>query len=355
MAEIPDATDRPTVSIVIPCRNEERHIARCLNSVIANDYPHEDWEILVVDGMSTDGTRDILVEYSRRFRFIKMLDNPGKITPAAMNRGLRAARGEIIVRMDAHSTYAANYVSRCVKGLRDHDADNVGGVWIIGPMESTALAEAISLVLAHRLGVGNAHYRLKPSEPREVDTVPFGCYRREVFDRIGLFDENLRRGQDMDFNRRLVAAGGKILLLPDVICYYHPRTDLWAFVKHNFWNGIWVFYPMRFGAVAFSLRHLVPGLFVGVLFATLGAGVLQKGWVSFAVVSGAYLAAAVGLGVLESVRRKKVLLMLSVPLGLAALHLAYGLGTFVGLAGVLWRPRFWRTLFGGSRPRRESP
>lgn len=353
---------RPFVSVVIPCRNERKHINRCLDSVIENDFPKEDLEILVVDGMSSDGTRDILAKYCEQYPFIHMLDNAGRITPKALNTGVRAAKGEIIVRMDAHTTYAPDYVSRCVNGLQQHGADNVGGVWVIEPTESTVFAEAIGVALAHPFGVGNAHYRLKPNAPMEVDTVPFGCYRRQVFERVGYFNEDLRRGQDMDFNVRLAAAGGRILLLPDVVSYYHPRTRWSAFVRHNLWNGIWVCYPLRYGSVAFSLRHLVPGAFVLFLLTTAGVGfVWVPSWLATALGAGAYAVVAMIVSVSAAYVRRKPGLLLTLPLVFASLHLAYGIGTVTGALGVVWSRGFWRTVFKkkpatqGRSPKVSSP
>jgi glycosyltransferase involved in cell wall biosynthesis len=340
------------VSAVIPCRNEARHIEDCLASIVASDFPKERLEVLVVDGQSDDGTVALIERVAAEHPWITLLHNPGRTAPRAMNLGIRAARGEVILRMDAHTTYPPEYIRRCVEGLLENEADNVGGRWVIQPKESTPLAQAVAVALAHRFGVGNAHYRLQPTAPREVDTVPYGCYRRDVFDRVGWFNEDLRRGQDMDFNLRLRAVGGRIVLLPDVYCYYHPRATWWAFTRHNFWNGIWVLTPMRFGRVAFSPRHLVPGLLVLVL---VGGALVGLAWPPAGLLA---LAAAVGYGaavVAASVhgawRAGKLRLALLLPFVFASLHLAYGAGTLVGFVRVLGTRGFWRALVGrGLRP-----
>src|SRR5690348_3576399 len=170
----------PTVTVIVPCRNEAAFVGMCLDSIEANDFPHDRLEVLVVDGMSDDGTRDMVAQYTRRDTRIHLLDNPRRITPAALNIGIAAAKGDIIMRMDAHNAYPSNYISTLVTWLVDTGADNVGGAWITRPANTTRRARAIAAALAHPFGVGNAHFRLGVREPRWVDTVPFGCYRRDV-------------------------------------------------------------------------------------------------------------------------------------------------------------------------------
>lgn len=349
MNDSTDATAPNPVSIVLPCRNEARHISACLASILANDFPQDQLEVLVVDGLSEDSTRDVIASYARRYPCIRLLNNERRITPCALNIGIRAARFGIIMRMDAHTTYAPDYIHRCVTALHKHGADNVGGRLVTVAREDTWLARAISVALSHRFGVGDSLFRLTPSDVQDVDTVPFGCYRREVFDRVGMFDENLRRGQDMDFNVRLKAAGGRILLVPDVVSYYHPRTSARAFVRHNLWNGVWVFYPMRYGRVAFAPRHLVPGAFVATLLVTGLSGLVWRParWLAAVAVTTYVLALTVATARAAWTRRRRELLV-TLPPTFAALHLAYGLGTVIGLIRVLPRRVFWRVLFGRS-------
>ncbi|MEN6451593.1 MAG: glycosyltransferase family 2 protein, partial [Thermoguttaceae bacterium] len=189
-----DAT--PRVSVIVPCRNEAAWIERCLESIAANDFPKDQMELLVLDGMSTDGTRAIIGQSAPKFPWMRLLDNPRKTAPAAMNIGIAAARGKIVVRMDAHNEYPSDYISKLVYWLEKSGADNVGGVSAVCPSNDTAAAKAIAFGCSHFLGVGNARYRIGVTKPTEVDTVPFGCYRREVFEKIGPFDEELVRNQD---------------------------------------------------------------------------------------------------------------------------------------------------------------
>lgn len=238
------------VSIIIPCRNEEKFIGKCLDSIIAQDYPIDNLEVLVVDGMSEDNTRKIVKNYIQKYSFVKLLENPQKIVPTALNIGIKNAKGDIFIIMGAHSIYEKDYIFKCVKYLHAYDVDNVGGIGITLPGDNTIIAKSIALALSHPFGVGNAYFRIGSKEPRYVDTVPFGCYKREVFDRIGLFDEDLVRNQDDEFNLRLIKNGGKILLGPDIISYYYARDSihkLWkmyfqygyfkpSVAKKNWWN-----------------------------------------------------------------------------------------------------------------------
>ena len=256
------------VSVIIPCRHEAEWIERCLMSVIANDYPHDHLEVFVVDGMSEDGTREIVKSIAEQHPFIMLLDNPRKSAPAALNIGIAAASGDVIMRMDAHNEYVEHYISSLVAWLNKSGADNVGGVWVTRAANETAIARAIADAQTHRFGIGNAHYRLGTSEPRYVDTVPFGCYRREVFDRIGGFDEELLRNQDIEMNHRLRRNGGSILLVPDVESYYYARSSLGTFAKMSFQNGYFNPLVVRKTGGRITLRQIVPPLFVLSLFLT---------------------------------------------------------------------------------------
>ena len=168
----------------MPCRNEEIFIGRCLDSIIANDYPKDKLEILVVDGMSKDRTKEIVSKYSQKYSFLKIMSNPEQITPMAFNRGIKASIGEVIMIMGAHSEYRKDYISKCVRHLMEGKYDNVGGVQKILPQNDSSTAWAISYVLSSCFGVGNARYRIGTKKPMIVDTVWGGCYKREIFDRF---------------------------------------------------------------------------------------------------------------------------------------------------------------------------
>jgi glycosyltransferase involved in cell wall biosynthesis len=255
----------PRVSIIIPCRNEERYIAACLDSILASEYPADRLEILVADGQSNDGTRSILVRYAALHPKIVLLDNPRGTTPAGLNVAIRAASGEIVIRMDAHVLYPPDYIPRLVAGLRESGADNVGGVLETVPADGSPTARAIAIGLSHRFGVGNSYFRTGITVPRDVDTVPFGCYRREVFDRIGLFDEELIRNQDDEFNFRLITSGGRVLLLPDVLCRYFARRSFRQLARMYYQYGYFKPLVVRKVGRVMTVRQLIPAMLVGSL------------------------------------------------------------------------------------------
>ena len=226
---------KPSISIILPCRNEVRFLGACLDSILASDYQQERFEILVSDGMSTDGTRELVANYQRTFSNVRLIDNPARVTPAGLNRAIEASKGEVIVRLDAHSTIAPDYLSKAVGYLEQNQADNVGGAMHTVARDRGWFAKAIRVALSHPFGVGDSHFRTEDpgGSPRWVDTVFGGCWKREVFDRVGKFNEHLARGQDMEFNLRLTKAGGRILLAPDMRSYYFARATYLEFVKHN--------------------------------------------------------------------------------------------------------------------------
>lgn len=330
------------VSIIIPCRNEEKHIDKCLDSVIDQDYPKESLEVLVIDGMSKDKTKKIIEGYSHKYHFIRYLENSKKITPCALNIGIKNAKGEIIIRMDAHAKYEKDYISKCVKYLNDYNVDNVGGNMITLPIEDSLIGRSIVKVLTNKFGVGNSAFRTGSKEPKFVDTVFGGCYRKEIFDKIGLFNENLSSSQDMEFNLRLIRSGGKILLVPDIISYYYTRSNLVSFIKNNFRNGFWVVYPLKFVKIPLRWRHYIPLAFVSVL---LGLALLALYWrifgylflftMGFYLLTNAFFSAKV---VVSEKKRRYFFIMI---LTFTIFHLSYGFGSMVGLVKVLFSKNFW--------------
>ena len=301
---------------------------------MANDFPKHQMEILIVDGGSSDGTRDVAKAYSLRYPFIRLLDNPRRKTPVALNIGIRASVGDPILRMDAHATYAEDYIASCVRALEEHDVWNVGGIMQTLPREDTLIGHAIVAVLGHPFGVGNSQFRVHPREPTWVDTVFGGCYRRCVFQKIGLFNERLDRGQDMEFNKRVKAAGGRTLLLPDIVSYYYARSDLPTYLRHNYINGIWAILPFRYSAVMpVGWKHLVPLAFALALvsLAVLWLFRVPLSGLLFASVMGSYLTVNVAVSLTVAAGLRRLSLLPALVLGFAALHVPYGLGSIVGV------------------------
>ena len=326
--------DLPRVSIVVPCRNEEEFIGPCLDSILDNDYPKDRLEILVVDGMSEDRTRGIVAFYALYHPFIRLLENPKKVTPAALNIGIAEANGEVVMRMDAHAVYDQQYIVRCVEALERHEADDVGGVWVVLPRKSTLVARAIAQSLSHQFGVGDAHYRVTSSPaPRWVDTVPFFCVRKDIFSGVGLFNEDLVRGQDMEFSQRLRKAGGRILLVPQVVSRYYPRSDLKSFWRHSFENGVWAVLPFAYSSVIpIRWRHLVPLVFVTSLIGSAMMLLLASPFLmAFPAILGAYTLVNLAASLQITYRESDPRYILAMPLVFGMLHFAYGVGSFWGL------------------------
>lgn len=322
---------KPLVTVIIPCRNEAPRIRECLESIAANEYPRDRLEVLVVDGQSGDGTRAIVAEFAGRDPRVQLLDNPRKITPAALNVGLARARGQIIIRMDAHNGYPPNYIPALVNWLETSGADNVGGVWVTRPGADTAVAQAIAVALSHPLGVGNAHYRIGAAAPRWVDTVPFGCYRRSVFERIGGFDEELVRNQDDEFNCRLIRSGGRILLVPEIVSSYYARDSLAKVGRMFYQYGYFKPLVLRKIGRVMTVRQLIPALFVAVL----AIGAVAAPWIApvrllWALVILAYAAAILACS-LAAMFRHGIACGLALPLTFPVLHVSYGLGFLQGL------------------------
>lgn len=332
------------VSVIVPCRNEARFIGRCLDSIISQDYPKDRIEVLVVDGMSEDGTRTIVHGFAETHPFVKMLDNPKKITPCALNAGILGSSGELVLWMSAHNHYERSYIRKCVNASINYAAENVGGVIVPMQRNNSFMGKAIIAAISNPFGVGNSRFRVPPAEPIEVDTVFGGCYRRDVFSKIGLFNERLIRGQDMEFNLRLRRAGGRIILVPDIVSYYHARSGFLSFCRHNLANGLWAILPFAYSdIVPVSPRHLVPLFFFGAIVATLAVSFFSPVvFKLFLLGTGVYLLTAVIFSLKIVVYKKDLRYSLFMPLTFAALHLTYGAGSLWGLLKVLLSPSFWK-------------
>lgn len=313
------------VSVLIPARNEERHIAACLDSILVNDFPQERLEVLVLDGMSEDRTREIVQRYTRRYSFIGWRENPDRSVPAALNLGLRTARGQIILRMDAHTVYARDYIRKCVEWLRASGAANVGGVQ--QAVGDTLLTQAIALATCHPFGIGNAYFRYG-REPRCVDTVYLGAWFKHKLEEVGGFNEQWLVNEDYELNCRLREVGGRILLSPNIRCEYHVRSSLLSLARQYFRYGMWRVKTVLAHPRALRWRQLVPVSFVLALVLSLlllwsgsplgwvvpGVYVLATGWATVA------LALRAGWGYTALL-----------PIVFWVLHFSYALGFLAGI------------------------
>jgi glycosyltransferase involved in cell wall biosynthesis len=330
---------RPRVSVIIPCRNESQHIADCLDSVLATAYPRDRLQVIVADGLSDDGTRQIVADYARRHPCIQLVDNTKRITPSALNAALGAATGDVVVRMDSHTRYPSAYIPRLIEWLQTSGADNVGGVCMTRAANDGTWARAIAVGLAHPFGVGNSYFRIGVDRPRWVDTVPFGCYRRDVFKRIGLFDEELVRNQDDEFNLRLIRAGGRILLVPDVVSEYQARASLGQLWRMYYQYGYFKPLVIRKVGRVLTARQLAPATFVLVLTAAAalalwipGAGAVGLAvLLAYAVASAAFAARAA--------RRHGTGVGAALMVVFAVLHVSYGVGFLARLFDLAGRTR----------------
>ena len=324
----------PKISIIIPIYNEEKYIKECIFSIMQCDYDIAQMEILLVDGMSEDGTREIIRQLQQKYACIALIDNPQKIAPVAMNLGIKEAKGEYLFIVSAHASYTKSYFTKLVEQIQRLDADCVGGVLKTDVKNHSVKADAIKEVLSHPLGVGNASFRTGSTQIREVDTVAFGCYNKKTFELYGYFDETLVRNQDIELNKRIVNGGGKIYLIPDVQCTYYARENFRDLAKNQYQNGFWnmltAYYTKTLNSL--SLRHFIPLLFVLSLIIPFGISFIfpQMLWLSlFSLVS--YLSLVIIISIkLKNSSNSIVYLIMS----FLILHFSYGLGSLMGLFAV---------------------
>ncbi len=317
------------ISVIIPMRNEENYVGPCLDSVLAQVQERADIEVLCVDGASTDRTAAIVQEYARRDARVRLVDNPGAIVPVGMNRAIAQARGDVLIRLDCHAEYAADYIARCVEVLERTGADNVGGYMTTRPGRDTAVGRAIAAATTSRFGVGGSAFRVGGVE-READTVPFGCFRRDVFTRFGLYDERLVRNQDIELNSRIRHGGGRIVISPQIKLTYYNRSTYSGLRQQAFHNGLWNLYTIFLVGGGLRARHFVPLGFVLCLLIIPLAGLLwHPAWVLFGLLWVLYLAA--GLSQAVPAARAACTSTGLVLLAFIQLHLAYGVGSLVGM------------------------
>lgn len=339
----PSSEELPFASVLVAARNEEKHISKCLDSIVASDYPKDRMEILVIDGMSNDRTREIVRDYASLSPLIRLLDNPKRHFPAAMNVGIENARGDVILITSAHSLCNPKYVSACVRHQQETGAENVGGVARIERGSETNVGRAIALALASKFGSGNAHVKTGAKGPIWADTAAFGCYRRELFDEIGLFDERLLSSSDLDLNLRIRQTGGRILLIPEIEVQYFADATLRAFLKHNFADGVWISYVMKFGKRAWSWRHWVPAAFVMSLVMAFALSKVNRGflWLGLGIVA-LYAAVSLAVSLQIAVREREPRYSFLLPIVFAVRHFVHGIGALYGLILVILPGEHWK-------------
>jgi succinoglycan biosynthesis protein ExoA len=321
-----------TVTVVMPVRNEAAFIERSLGAVLAQDYQSDRLEVFVADGLSTDGTREIVSRFKTAHSNLRLIDNPQKIVASGLNLALSEARGEFIVRVDGHTVIASDYVRNCVKALTSTGADNAGGR--MTPVSNSLFGRAVAAATCSRFGVGSARFHY--SQRQEwVDTVYLGAWRRDLFTGIGKFDETMVRNQDDEFNYRLRAHGGKILLDPTIKSEYHNRATPLALWKQYFQYGFWKVRVMQKHPRQMQFRQFAPPTFVAtVVLLALLAAVMKAAWLPMLAVLTVYVLANL-LGSILTASRSSLQVLPLLPLTFALIHFAYGLGFLFGLL------RFW--------------
>ena len=317
----------PTVSIIIPVYNEERYIRNCIESLISQDYGIKDTEWIFIDGGSVDKTKEIVGSYVEDYP-IAILINKRKITPVSLNMGIQASRGKYIVRMDAHAAYPPDYVSKCIKILEQTGADNVGG--IIETVGNGFIGGAIAKMLSSRFGVGDSSFRTGGTNGY-VDTVPFGAFRRDVFETIGCFNEDLLRSEDNDINARIIASGGKVYLSPEIHSTYYCRDSVKGILKQGVQNGNALFQTLKVNPKAMRIRHYIPFLFL----LSLVCLPIIANWVVpirylFIAECTCYSALDVWFSFVKPKAKYGFITLWLFPL----FHISYGFGSVLGLLGI---------------------
>jgi glycosyltransferase involved in cell wall biosynthesis len=325
------------VSVVLACRNEAKHIDNVLRSLTAQQTQGFDCEFILADGMSTDSTRERIAAHAAAQPTIRMIDNPGRIVATGLNAAIRESGGEVIVRMDAHTEYAPDYVRSCLRVLNRTGADNVGG-----PARTRAeglMQRAIATAYHAPFACGAAKFHDTGYEG-PVDTVTYGCWRREAFTRYGYFDEALVRNQDDEHNLRIVRGGGRVWQSPEIVSWYWPRSSLAGLFRQYFQYGFWKVAVIRKHRLPASIRHLIPGAFVLWLIASIvtaaagfaidDAAVADAGMFALTGAALSYTAAAVAAAVTCPKPYGRDVTA-TLPVVFAVYHISYGLGFLMGM------------------------
>src|SRR5919108_4319915 len=253
----------PKVSVIVPCYNEQSTILLMLKALRSQTFPRAEMEVVIADGMSTDGTRAAITTFQENFPdlAVRVVDNVNRSIPSGLNRAIEAARGEIIIRFDGHSQPYPDYVANCLIAHEAGRGDNVGGVWEIRPGADTWMARSIAVAAAHPLGVGDALYR-HAKHAAQVDTVPFGSFRRSLIEQVGFFDESLLTNEDYEFNARVRKSGGKIWLDPSIRSIYFARATLLELIRQYWRYGFWKWRMLRRYPDTLRWRQALPPLFI---------------------------------------------------------------------------------------------
>ena len=328
-----------SVSILIPCYQERNFIRPCLESVLAFELPEgTEIEILVLDGMSDDGTREIVREISAGDDRVRLVDNPRRTQSAALNLGIPMARGEYIMRLDAHSVYPANYLALTLETALRTGADNTGGAVATlrrGEGYQSALVQALT---THKFGVGDSGFRTDAPEG-PADTVPYGFFKRGIFGKVGLFDERLLRAQDYEMNRRIIHHGGRIWMNPKIQVHYYQQPDLASFIRKQIVHEApYNAYMWYLAPYAFTPRHAVTGVFAFGVLAGLALSPFSRAIrLTFGLIMLLYFSLAILAGIQQAIRYREPRHVLFAPIGFFLFHFLHGIGILIGLGRLVTR------------------
>ncbi|HWR66158.1 MAG TPA: glycosyltransferase family 2 protein [Bellilinea sp.] len=321
-------TGSETVSIVVPCYNEEQTIGLLLSAIAAQTYPRAQMEVILADGNSSDSTRERIAQFQADHPGLnlRVIDNPKRIIPAGVNLAIQAASGNIIIRLDAHSVPEPTYVERCVAGLQAGLGENVGGLWLIEPGKAGWMAQSIAIAASHPLGAGDARYRYS-TKAGEVDTVPFGAFKRSLFERIGYFDETLVTNEDYEFNTRIRANGGKIFFDPAIRTQYFARPTLGALARQYWRYGYWKWRMLKRFPETLRWRQALPPIFVlGVLLLLILSIWFVPARIVLLAGLSIYAALIIAASISHARRNKDNRLIIGIPAAITTMHFAWGSG-----------------------------
>jgi glycosyltransferase involved in cell wall biosynthesis len=332
-----DSVTLPLVSVVMPVKNERLYIARSVSAVMNQDYPHDRYEVIIADGMSEDGTRPVLESLRAQYSNLVVIDNGRGIVATGLNLATKVARGEIIVRVDGHCEIARDYLSSCVRHIMNDKIDAVGGsVTTVG---LTRTAMAIAAAMSSRFGVGGAAFRTMAGKTMPSDTVPFPAYKKSTISRAGDYDEEQVRNQDDEYNYRIRALGGTLLLAGDVRSLYYSRASFRSLGNQYFGYGFWKVRVLQKHPRQMMARQFVPPSFVlAVLLSALAGPFIHGALTAFGIISGSYLLAAFGAAFLSAFPKRVGMFHLFL-VAFPVLHISYGIGFLVGM-GVFWKRWF---------------
>jgi len=316
----------PSVSIIVPCYNEQATIRLVLEAIYQQSFPLIDLEVVIADGLSTDLTRRIIEKFQNEHPDldIQIIDNQKRTISAGLNLAIEASKGEYIIRLDAHSIPGRNYVNDCIESLEAGKGDNVGGVWDIKPQVDTWIAKSIAAAASHPLGVGDARYRLG-GDAQLVDTVPFGAFRRSLIKKIGYFNESLLTNEDYEFNVRVRTSGGRVWMDPKIRSQYFTRPTLKALARQYGRYGYWKAQMLRENMGTIRWRQLLPPFLVfSIIILIAGSLMFPKLWPWLFLVLGLYIFTLLLVGIQVSIKSRFLPYVLGVPLAIATMHLVWG-------------------------------